>query len=103
MDSTVGRRRLRTLGAVLGDVAADPAERVEEMHSGIAGRVFAAVGAGGIPVQAVHDTVAATVYSAVRGGLRTAGRLGGLVAAATPLAERPGLAGPQASLVEGAV
>ena len=103
MDSAIGRRRLRALGAVLGDVAADGAQRVEEMHRGIAGRAFAAVGDGAVPVRVVHDAVAATVYRAVRGSLRTAGWLGGRLAAMTPLAEQPRLAGPEASAVEGAL
>jgi hypothetical protein len=43
--------------------------RVHEVHSGIAGRVFGAVGPVGRPVRQVHDAIAGAVYRGVRAGL----------------------------------
>jgi hypothetical protein len=52
---------------------------VRDMHSGIAGRVFDAVGPASKPVQVIHDATAAITYrvvdGAVRGSLRGAGAL----------------------------
>jgi pimeloyl-ACP methyl ester carboxylesterase len=45
------------------------ADRVAELHRGIADRVFTAVGAVGTPVRAVHDAVAGLAYAGVRAGL----------------------------------
>ena len=45
-------------GAALGGAAA----RVYDMHEGIAGRVFGAIGPMAAPVRTVHDLVAPAVY-----------------------------------------
>jgi PGAP1-like protein len=77
--------RLATL-AVRGLVS-----RIEELHGGIAGRAFAATGAGAEPVRYVHDAVSGGAYSAVRtalsGGALAAGMVGAAVASGRP-AER---------------
>jgi hypothetical protein len=98
-----GRQRLRALGAVLGDAGGILTERIHETHVSIAARSFAAVGPAGVPVRVVHDAIAGVAYGAVRGGIRAAGRVGGVVAAVTPLAADPRLFGRQAGMVEGAV
>jgi pimeloyl-ACP methyl ester carboxylesterase len=45
------------------------AARVREMHEGIAGRVFSAIGPVGRPVQVWHDAVAGLSYASVAVGL----------------------------------
>jgi pimeloyl-ACP methyl ester carboxylesterase len=59
-------------GAALGGFAA----RIEEMHDGIAKRVFDSLGASSAPVKAIHDEVAHSVYALVGRGLTTAARTG---------------------------
>jgi hypothetical protein len=67
----------RLLGVALGGVTS----RVHELHGGIAGRVFAAVGPAGRPVQLTHDAISGLAYAAVRGGLHAAALAGGALAA----------------------
>jgi hypothetical protein len=98
-----GGRRLRALGAALGDAGGILTGRIEETHSSIAGRSFAAVGPLGLPVRVVHDSVAHVVYGAVRNAIRAAGRAGGAVVAVTPLASDPRLFGRKAGIVQGAI
>lgn len=98
-----GRRRLRALGAALGDAGGILTSRIEDTHSSISGRSFAAVGPLGLPVRLVHDAIARVAYGAVRTGIRAAGRAGGAVAAITPLAADPRLFGREAGVVQGAV
>jgi pimeloyl-ACP methyl ester carboxylesterase len=54
--------------------------RVHEVHSGIAGRVFSAVGPVGRPVRQVHDAIADAVYRGVRAGLGAGAYAAGQVA-----------------------
>jgi hypothetical protein len=65
------------LGVALGGVTS----RVHELHGGIAGRVFAAVGPAGRPVQRTHDAISGLAYAAVRGGLHATALAGGALAA----------------------
>jgi hypothetical protein len=55
--------------------------RIEELHGGIADRVFRVVGFAGRPVQTAHDTIAGLSYSGVRFGLGAGARVIGGVAA----------------------
>jgi hypothetical protein len=69
--------------------------RIHELHQGIAGRAFGAVGPVGRPVQVVHDAVAGLSYSSVRlalgAGARAAGAAAALRANGHDLdADRPG-------------
>jgi hypothetical protein len=72
------REELTALGELAGDAAGGLASTVEQMHSGIANRVWRAVGPAAIPVKGVHDQIAARGYAAarqltrgvVRGGVR---------------------------------
>jgi pimeloyl-ACP methyl ester carboxylesterase len=57
------------------------ATRIHEVHQGIAGRAFGAVGPAGRPVEIVHDTVAELTYSGVRLALGAGARAAGEVAA----------------------
>ena len=70
-------------------------DRVHEVHQGIAGRAFRAVGPVGRPVQVAHDAISGLTYAAVRLGLgagaRAAGGLAALRAGGGDLdADRPG-------------
>jgi pimeloyl-ACP methyl ester carboxylesterase len=66
------------LGDLAGDAASRLTSQIREMHGGIAGRVFNAVGAAAAPVQLAHDRIAEQAYgaarliatAAVRGGAR---------------------------------
>jgi hypothetical protein len=91
------------LGRALGDAAARIATQVEEMHRGIAGRAFAAVGPVAAPVGAAHDATSAAVYAGVRCGTRLAGRAAGAIGALTPLAESEWLESSRLAVLEGAV
>jgi pimeloyl-ACP methyl ester carboxylesterase len=54
------------LGELAGDSVGGTVARIEDMHTGIAERVFNSVGPGSEPVRAIHDGVAKKVYAAVR-------------------------------------
>jgi pimeloyl-ACP methyl ester carboxylesterase len=54
------------LGDLAGEAAAGLTSQIREMHAGIAGRVFAAVGAAGAPVQLAHDQIAERSYGGAR-------------------------------------
>jgi hypothetical protein len=66
----------RGIGELAGDAAAVAVERVQDMHEGIAGRVFGSIGPGSHPVRAVHDRIARGVYETV-GGIGSAALRGG--------------------------
>ena len=53
---------------------------VRDMHAGIAGRVFGAIGPSSKPTQVIHDGIARTVYGTVDHGLRGATKAGGVLA-----------------------
>lgn len=60
------REELTALGELAGDAAGGLASQIQQMHLGIAGRVWRWVGPGGIPVRVVHDRVAERSYAAAR-------------------------------------
>lgn len=66
------------VGELAGDAVAGLTSHIRDMHSGIAERVFSAVGAAAEPVRVAHDGIAGGVYEGARlltGGLiRAAGR-----------------------------
>ncbi len=67
---------VQALGDLAGEAVSGTAARIEEMHTGVAGRAFGAVGAAGqafppvawatLPVKAIHGSVARNVYRGVR-------------------------------------
>ena len=75
------RDELAALGELAGDAAGGLASQIHQMHSGVAERVWRAVGPASIPVRIVHDQVAQRGYSAaqqltrrvVSGGVRALG------------------------------
>jgi pimeloyl-ACP methyl ester carboxylesterase len=77
------REEITALGELAGDAAGGLATQIHQMHAGIAGRVWRAVGPAAIPVRLVHDRLADGGYAAagrltrglVRGGSRALSRL----------------------------
>ena len=61
------REEITAFGELAGDVAGGLASQIQQMHSGIAGRVWRAVGPGAVPVRVVHDRLAERAYAAARG------------------------------------
>ena len=70
------REEIAAFGELAGDAASGLTSQIHQMHTGIAQRVWRAVGPAGAPVRLVHDQVASRGYSAaawltrglVRGG-----------------------------------
>jgi pimeloyl-ACP methyl ester carboxylesterase len=54
------------LGELAGDAVAGLTSHIREMHTGIAGRVWKAVGVGAAPTRAAHDRIAEEAYAAAR-------------------------------------
>ena len=61
------REEITAFGELAGDAAGGLASQIQQMHTGIAKRVWRAVGPGGEPARLVHDQVAARAYSAATG------------------------------------
>jgi hypothetical protein len=61
---------IRSLADLAGEGTRVLTTLVGDLHSGIAGRVFDAVGPASRPVQVIHDAVAAITYRAVDGAIR---------------------------------
>src|SRR4051794_8090073 len=60
------------VGEVAGEALAAGGTLVKDMHEGIAGRPFGALGPAAAPVRAIHDGIARAVYGGVRAALRGA-------------------------------
>jgi len=56
----------RALARLAGDGAGGIATQVQEMHAGVAGRVFGVLGPAASGVRATHDTIAAGAYAGAR-------------------------------------
>ena len=87
---------IEAIGDLAGEALAAFGTGIRDMHEGIAGRPFAALGPAAAPVREVHDGISRAVYAGVRGALRAASRGGGRAVAlgadpdAPALASRPG-------------
>ncbi len=73
-------RDIKAVGELAGEASHVVTTLVRDMHAGIAGRVFGAIGALSKPTQVIHDGIAGTVYCAVDHGLRGATQAGGVLA-----------------------
>jgi pimeloyl-ACP methyl ester carboxylesterase len=71
------------VGTLAGQALGGAAVGVQEVHEGIAERVFESIGAAGLPVRAVHDRIARQVYRTVRAGLAVGARAGVYAVAAS--------------------
>jgi pimeloyl-ACP methyl ester carboxylesterase len=70
----VRRTDVEAVGALAGDALAAGGKLVKDMHEGIAGRPFHALGPWAAPTRLIHDSVSKAVYSGVQDGLRGAAR-----------------------------
>ncbi len=77
---------IAAVGELAGEAAGHLAQQARDMHTGIAGRVFGALGSAAAPVQAVHDGIAEAAYTAASGLTKGVVRGGAL---AVSVARRP--------------
>jgi len=73
-------RDIEAVGELAGEGSNVVTTLVRDMHAGIAGRVFGAIGPSSKPTQVIHDGIARTVYGTVDHGLRGATKAGGVLA-----------------------
>jgi pimeloyl-ACP methyl ester carboxylesterase len=62
----VRREEITAFGQLAGDAAGGLVSQIQQMHLGIAGRVWRAVGPAALPVRLVHDQIADRSYAAAR-------------------------------------
>jgi hypothetical protein len=62
-------QEVRALGELTSEALGGAAARIEEMHGGIAERVFESVGETAAPIRVIHDGIAHGVYAGVRSAL----------------------------------
>ncbi|MCP2339094.1 esterase/lipase family protein [Actinomadura rupiterrae] len=74
-------REIRALGDLAGAGLGGVAARIQDLHEGIADRVFSEVGPASAPVRAAHDGIAGAVYASVAAALTAGGRAAGAIAA----------------------
>jgi pimeloyl-ACP methyl ester carboxylesterase len=84
-------QEVRALGELASEALGGAAARIEEMHEGIAERVFESVGETAAPVRAIHDGIAHGVYAGVRGALGGAARAAAGVISLTRPPEAPSI------------
>jgi pimeloyl-ACP methyl ester carboxylesterase len=77
----VRKAEITALGELAGDLVAAGGTVVSDMHDGIAGRPFGALGSVARPAQVLHDGISSGVYAAVRLGLRAVATGGARAAA----------------------
>ncbi len=95
---------IRAVGELAGEGLAAVGALIAEMHAGIAGRPFGALGPAAAPVRLLHDGISRAVYGGVRGGLRLLAHGGAAVAATRATEAGPALEGtPAGSLALGTV
>jgi pimeloyl-ACP methyl ester carboxylesterase len=95
---------VRAIGELAGRTLAGTGTMVRDLHMAVAGRAFAAVGAGGAPARVVHDGVAGAVYGAVGSTLRALPAGAGAALARSAPIDAPALAqSPRGSLALGAL
>jgi pimeloyl-ACP methyl ester carboxylesterase len=101
----VQRQEIRSLADLAGEGTRILTTLVRDTHSGIARRVFGAIGPVSKPVEVVHNTAAAATYYAVDRGLRASLRGAGELAAGVcsseeddPVETQPKAAGVIAAL-----
>jgi pimeloyl-ACP methyl ester carboxylesterase len=100
----VRKAEITALGELAGELLAAGGTVVSDMHDGIAGRPFGALGAPARPVQLIHDSISSAVYAAVRTGLRAVASVGARAAALRADEHgEPLTASPHGSLALGAL
>lgn len=84
-------QEVRALGELASEAFGGATARIQEMHEGIAGRVFDSVGVTASPVQLIHDGIAHGVYAGVRVAFGSAIRAGARAISLTRPPEAPSL------------
>jgi hypothetical protein len=69
-------QEVRALGELASEALGGATARIEEMHEGIAERVFDSVGEIAAPVRLIHDGITHRVYAGLGGALASAVRAG---------------------------
>src|SRR5581483_6218631 len=64
-NGSMRREEARALGDLAGEAAASLASQVRDVHQGVAGRVFGALGMAGGPVRLIHDRASDGAYKGV--------------------------------------
>jgi pimeloyl-ACP methyl ester carboxylesterase len=85
------REEIKGFGALLGDAAGGLTGQIQEMHQGIAGRVWRAVGPTAAPVRIAHDRVARGAYAVARDATRAVVRAGVDAASAAQPKDAPSI------------
>jgi hypothetical protein len=74
---------ISALGELAGDAARATSARVQELHTGVARRIFRAVGPAALPVRVAHDAIARGAYAAAGEVSRAVVRAGATAAGLT--------------------
>ncbi len=82
---------VRALGELMGEAVGGATARIEEMHVGIAERVFDSVGEVAAPVRLIHDGISHGAYAGVRAALGAAVRAGARAISLTRPPEAPSI------------
>jgi pimeloyl-ACP methyl ester carboxylesterase len=84
-------QEVRALGELASDALGGAAARIEEMHEGIAQRVFDSVGQTAAPVRLIHNGIAHGVHTGLRAAVGAAVRTGARVISLTRPPEAPSI------------
>jgi triacylglycerol esterase/lipase EstA (alpha/beta hydrolase family) len=79
------------VGDLAGDAVGGLANRIHDMHAGIAERVFNNIGTAAAPVRVIHDGIAESVYGAIGAGARALARAGAKAVGANLTQDAPAL------------
>ncbi|HEV3389578.1 MAG TPA: alpha/beta fold hydrolase [Solirubrobacteraceae bacterium] len=82
---------IAALGDLASEAAAGATRQIQELHSGIAGRVWRRVGPAAIPVKLAHDRIARSAYAAAGELTRTVVRAGAQAASAARAPDSPSI------------
>lgn len=82
-------QEVRALGELASEAFGGATARIQEMHEGIAGRVFDSVGVPATPIRLIHDGIANGVYAGLRAVFGSAIRAGTRAISVTRPPEAP--------------
>ncbi|MBV9604844.1 MAG: alpha/beta fold hydrolase [Solirubrobacterales bacterium] len=85
------REEIAALGDLAGEAAAGAARQIQELHTGIAGRVWGRVGPAALPVKLAHDRIARGAYSAATELTRSVVRAGAQAASRAQSPDAPSI------------
>jgi pimeloyl-ACP methyl ester carboxylesterase len=85
------REEIAALGDLAGDAAAGATRQIQELHTGIAARVWRRVGPAALPVKLAHDRIARGAYSAASELTRTVVRTGAHAASRAQSPDAPSI------------